>query len=709
MNKFDNKTVTLDTELTALSEKFNNKSSETEIQLTILENAKDASIIAKWDIINKFDNKTVTLDTELTALSEKFDIKLSETEFKLTLLENAKDASIIAKRDIMNKFDKKTVTLDTELTALSEKFNNKSSEIEIKLTILENAKDASIIAKQDIINKFDNKTVALDSELTALSEKFNITSSETENKLTIHENKHLSHYRILAALKKTANTKSSETDKKLAILENIYDTNDMQKHRFKEGDFKTTIIEHEVAIEYYTADFKKTENYIKQYKHQKTFKKVLKDNSDSVSKSLDDHNRKYTNLINNVQAVLNKLSVKEQKSKLNMKSDNKAEILGFGSAEVNFSRDKNTYSIYKNLTEEQKKRFNQEEAEMEVSASRAVSNAWRKAEESVDSHEGTSYNETSKVIEWQNNARFQIWRKTRIVLRIDNKQTESTEYMNVRAVENQPTEEELVRMACAHLSREYFNGRYFNSTLFRTRVKVRVPKITVPQISTLEKSMQQMGEAVEKMDNLNDAFQGTIVVWKSDVIPKGWLLCDGTKGTPDMRSRFVLGHDGREKTRTLLNKGGHEKILLKVSELPTHAHGFLNKFTTLKKYNVFEDGYDHANQLLTFKVNEDGYWENSVYEKARERDKKYGKPTTHSGSKHRVTEHRGGSEPHDNMPPFIVLSYIMKYNEDNKCTCANGPAYSGSECPIAGAQGCKSCNNGFTHKSKQSGDECINT
>ena len=25
------------------------------------------------------------------------------------------------------------------------------------------------------------------------------------------------------------------------------------------------------------------------------------------------------------------------------------------------------------------------------------------------------------------------------------------------------------------------------------------------------------------------------------LVPKGWAVCDGTKGTPDLRDRFVIG------------------------------------------------------------------------------------------------------------------------------------------------------------------------
>jgi hypothetical protein len=40
--------------------------------------------------------------------------------------------------------------------------------------------------------------------------------------------------------------------------------------------------------------------------------------------------------------------------------------------------------------------------------------------------------------------------------------------------------------------------------------------------------------------------RGSILIWSGAVatIPAGWALCDGANGTPDLRSRFVLGFDG---------------------------------------------------------------------------------------------------------------------------------------------------------------------
>ena len=37
--------------------------------------------------------------------------------------------------------------------------------------------------------------------------------------------------------------------------------------------------------------------------------------------------------------------------------------------------------------------------------------------------------------------------------------------------------------------------------------------------------------------------KGGIIIWSGSVndIPAGWVLCDGSNGTPDLRDRFVLG------------------------------------------------------------------------------------------------------------------------------------------------------------------------
>ena len=83
--------------------------------------------------------------------------------------------------------------------------------------------------------------------------------------------------------------------------------------------------------------------------------------------------------------------------------------------------------------------------------------------------------------------------------------------------------------------------------------------------------------------------RGIIMIWagvKSDGtmadIPEGWALCDGTKGTPDLRGKFVTGVNPNKKAnpaysiREFRQVAGSENvsITLNVNNLPPHTHTF---------------------------------------------------------------------------------------------------------------------------------------
>ena len=64
---------------------------------------------------------------------------------------------------------------------------------------------------------------------------------------------------------------------------------------------------------------------------------------------------------------------------------------------------------------------------------------------------------------------------------------------------------------------------------------------------------------------------GTILPYVGDLadIPKGWYLCDGSNGTPDMRDLFIVGAG---KNYELYNTGGKNEVELNADQLPAHYH-----------------------------------------------------------------------------------------------------------------------------------------
>lgn len=74
---------------------------------------------------------------------------------------------------------------------------------------------------------------------------------------------------------------------------------------------------------------------------------------------------------------------------------------------------------------------------------------------------------------------------------------------------------------------------------------------------------------------------GIIVMWSGTIatIPSGWVLCDGSNGTPDLRNRFIVGADA--------DSGGVAKTTVTGSatqsgdgQIPAHTHSYYTSAIT---------------------------------------------------------------------------------------------------------------------------------
>ena len=64
---------------------------------------------------------------------------------------------------------------------------------------------------------------------------------------------------------------------------------------------------------------------------------------------------------------------------------------------------------------------------------------------------------------------------------------------------------------------------------------------------------------------------GVITMWSGSIlsIPSGWVLCDGTNATPDLRNRFIVGAGD---DYSVADNGGEAHTTLTSAELPGHTH-----------------------------------------------------------------------------------------------------------------------------------------
>ena len=136
------------------------------------------------------------------------------------------------------------------------------------------------------------------------------------------------------------------------------------------------------------------------------------------------------------------------------------------------------------------------------------------------------------------------------------------------------------------------------------------------------------------------AFSGTFkdgypVDKNTGLVDKEWHLCDGSNGTPDLRNRFIYGSDGTNEGVT----GGSTQETITIEQMPSHGHSSRHHFTG----DYYTDYHRNVNM---FEISAT-VWTNAGQEW-------YGNSDTNP------VQNTGGNQPHNNMPPYYVLAFIMK-------------------------------------------------
>ena len=177
---------------------------------------------------------------------------------------------------------------------------------------------------------------------------------------------------------------------------------------------------------------------------------------------------------------------------------------------------------------------------------------------------------------------------------------------------------------------------------------------SIRNLSEVASTLQKEGLTTPGNLKVNGTFnylpKGTIVAFTGIFAPDGWTLCNGQNGTPDLRGRFIYGYGGSGLGKTLNATGGNETHKLTEAEMPSHTHSMNNagnhrynrQNTNTFRYCV---GGDSSCRNKNFLSNPGGNTANT---------------STSTGIYTHTINSTGGNGAHNNMPPYHVLSYIMK-------------------------------------------------
>lgn len=164
---------------------------------------------------------------------------------------------------------------------------------------------------------------------------------------------------------------------------------------------------------------------------------------------------------------------------------------------------------------------------------------------------------------------------------------------------------------------------------------------------------------------------GLIAMWSGAInaVPTGWALCDGTNGTPNLRDRFVVGAG---TTYAVGATGGSNTVSLTTSQMPAHTHSVTATGSTdnqgLHTHTINDPGHGHTygraggiyGNGFAFQdqsINGTGYTTNIATTGITMNG---AGGHTHSVIVNGNTSQVGGSEAHENRPPYYALAYIMK-------------------------------------------------
>ena len=151
-------------------------------------------------------------------------------------------------------------------------------------------------------------------------------------------------------------------------------------------------------------------------------------------------------------------------------------------------------------------------------------------------------------------------------------------------------------------------------------------------------------------------------------IPSGYVLCNGSNGTPDLRDRFIVGAGS---SYSVGNTGGASSVTLSTSNLPSHTHSFSATTSTKSLTGSFQFT-DNNSTYMKIRARTASGIASTSYSGSASHVNSSGVPSSanlpnainldasHNHTLSGTTGSSGSGTSHENRPPYYALAYIMK-------------------------------------------------